>query len=244
VKTRLDQLLLNQQVVVDLSAADRLIRAGKVLVNEELIDKPGTLVVSDSSIRIKTDPKYVSRGGIKLEKGLDCFRVNPTNMTCIDVGVSSGGFTDCLLQHGARRVYGVDVGYGQIAWKLRQDARVILLERFNVRKITTQDITEKIELAVIDVSFISLTKVIPPLLPLFGSKISIIALIKPQFELPREKIGKGGVVKDSYLHQEAVDKIKQFGDIQGLETRRTTSSPIPGAKGNLEFLIHLAQTKT
>ena len=238
-KKRLDKLLLSQRLAADLTEADRLIRAGKVLVNEELVDKPGTLIVSNSKIRVKTGPAYVSRGGFKLKEGLDRFHVNPTGMICVDVGVSSGGFTDCLLKHGAEKVYAVDVGYGQLDWNLRQDPRVVLFERFNARKLSAKQVPEKIGLAVIDVSFISLTKIIPPLLPLFSDTISIIALIKPQFELPREKIEKGGVVLDSSLHQEAVEKIVSFARSLGLEAADVVPSPILGAKGNREFLIHL-----
>lgn len=238
-KKRLDEILLNQQFVADLSAADRLIRAGKVFVNEEVVDKPGTLIVTNSNIRVKTKPAYVSRGGFKLKEGLDRFHVNPKGKICLDIGVSSGGFTDCLLKHGAQKVYAIDVGYGQIDWQLRQDSRVVLFERFNARKLSAKQIPENIDLAVIDVSFISLTKIIPPLLPFFGDTISIIALIKPQFELPREKIGTGGIVRESALHQEAVDRIVSFGNSLGLETTDVVPSPIQGAKGNSEFLIHL-----
>ena len=164
-------------------------------------------------------------------------------MICADIGVSTGVFTDCLLQYGAKKVYGVDVGYGQIDWKLRQDPRVVLIERFNARNITTGQVSEPLDLAVIDVSFISLTTIIPPLLPLFGRTINIISLIKPQFELPSQKISKGGIVLDPNLHQEAIDKITDFSDSAGLLTTGVISSPILGAKGNREFLIHLSKRK-
>jgi len=240
-KIRLDHLLVKHRIADSVELAERLIRAGKVMVDETIIDKPGIQVSADCSIRLKEELPFVSRGGLKLEAGLKSFQVDPADMICADIGVSTGGFTDCLLQYGARKVYGVDVGYGQIDWKLRQDPRVILIERFNARNITTGQIPEPLDLAVIDVSFISLTTIIPPLLPLFGKSIDIISLIKPQFELPPQKIAKGGVVVDPNLHQEAIDKIIAFGDSAGLLSKGVIPSPILGAKGNREFLIHLAQ---
>lgn len=216
-----------------------LIMAGKVFVDEVVVDKPGTLVSSDATIRINTGIPFVSRGGYKLQEALDRFQLSPSHMTCIDIGVSTGGFTDCLLQNGAVKVYCVDVGYGQIDWKLRQDSRVILFERCNARTLAKEKIPDPIDLAVIDVSFISLTKIIPPLLPLFNSSISIIALIKPQFELPKEQVEKGGIVRQPSLHQIAIEKIKQFGKSLGLKSSGVVPSPISGAKGNREFLIHL-----
>lgn len=238
-RKRLDELLLGLGLAPDLQAAHGLIRAGRVLVDEEIADKPGSLIRPEKPVRVKPGSAYVSRGGLKLKEALDHFHIDPTGRICIDIGVSTGGFTDCLLQHDARTVYGVDVGYGQIAWSLRQDPRVILLERFNARKLTRQEIPDPISLAVIDVSFISLSAVILPLLPLFPGPISIIGLIKPQFELPREAIGKGGIVKDPLLHQQAIDAITSFANEQELQVGGTVPSPIRGAKGNKEFLIHL-----
>ncbi len=239
-KIRLDNLLVRRQLSDTLSAAERLIRAGKVLVNDVLVDKPGTQVQDSCSLRIKDQRRFVSRGGLKLLEALQSFQLDPAGMICADIGVSTGGFTDCLLQNGASSVYAVDVGYGQIDWKLRQDPRVILIERFNARNITTKQIPEKIHLAVIDVSFISLTKIIPHLLPFFDQTVQIIALIKPQFELPKDKIGKGGIVKDPVSQQEAVDTIIECGKSLGLQNRGVVTSPILGAKGNREYLIYLS----
>lgn len=238
-KERLDKLLVNRGLVADLHTAHRKIMAGEVLVDEIISDKPGYLIQENSKIRIKEDPVYVSRGGYKLKRGLDDFHIDPSGKVCLDIGVSSGGFTDCLLQHGAGKVYAVDVGYGQIDWKLRQDPRVVLLERFNARKLTTDQIPQLIELAVIDVSFISLTKVIPPILPLSINRLIILALVKPQFELSKDKIGKGGIVSKPAYHQQAIQKITDFGSSIGLEVRGCIESPILGAKGNKEFLVLL-----
>ena len=238
-KQRLDELLVVSGLAENLSKARALIGAGQVLVNGQLVDKAGSPFNPDVKIQVKQSCPYVSRGGVKLKGALDAFNYNPAGQLCVDIGASSGGFTDCLLQHGARKVYAVDVGYGQLDWKLRQDPRVVVIERFNARTISKDQIPESIELAVIDSSFISLTKLIPPLLPLFGEEIHLIALIKPQFELPREKIPKGGVVVDPLLHEEAITKILHFSEKLGLTSQGVTRSPIVGPKGNSEFLIHL-----
>lgn len=240
VKQRLDTLLVATGLAADLTSAQAVIGAGEVLVNEERIDKAGFMCPADARLRIKkpTCP-YVSRGGIKLQGGLDAFAVNPSGWKCADIGASTGGFTDCLLQHGASKVYAVDVAYGQLNWKLRQDPRVVVIERFNARGISRAEISEPIDLAVLDASFISLTRLIPPLLPLFGNRIRIIALIKPQFELAREKVPPGGVVRDPALHGEVMDKIRRFGEDAGLISQGPVPSPIVGPKGNREFLIYL-----
>ena len=238
-KQRLDLLLVERGFAPNVETAARMIGAGEVLVNETLADKVGEQFPGDVSIRIKQKCPYVSRGGLKLEKGLKSFSVNPSGLCCLDVGASSGGFTDCLLQHGAAKVHAVDVAYGQLDWKIRQDPRVVVKERFNARKITPGTFSDPIDLAVMDVSFISLTSIIPVLLPLFKGDVSILALIKPQFELPKEKIAKGGVVRDPELHREAVDKITAFGEAAGLKTKGVVESPIRGPKGNIEFLIYL-----
>jgi 23S rRNA (cytidine1920-2'-O)/16S rRNA (cytidine1409-2'-O)-methyltransferase len=241
VKQRLDEILVISGLAENLTKARALIGAGQVLVNEQLADKAGSPFGPDVRIQIKPGCLYVSRGGIKLKGALDAFAYDPAGQLCVDIGASSGGFTDCLLQHGARKVYAVDVGYGQLDWKLRQDPRVVVIERFNARTISKDQIPESIELAVIDSSFISLTKLIPPLLPLFEEEIHLIALIKPQFELPREKIPKGGVVVDPLLHEEAITKILHFSETIGLTSQGVTRSPIVGPKGNSEFLIHLTR---
>lgn len=240
-KQRLDEILVVSGLADNLTKARALIGAGQVLVNEQLADKAGSPFGPDVRIQVKPGCPYVSRGGIKLKGALDAFAYDPTDQLCADIGASSGGFTDCLLQHGARKVYAVDVGYGQLDWKLRQDPRVVVIERFNARTIGRDQIPESIELAVIDSSFISLTTLIPPLLPLFGEEIHLIALIKPQFELSREKIPKGGVVLDPLLHEEAVAKILRFSEQIGLTSQGVTRSPLVGPKGNSEFLIHLTR---
>jgi len=243
VKKRLDELLVAAGLTDDLTRARALIGAGQVLVNGNPVDKAGTVFAPDVSILIKPVCPYVSRGGLKLKGALDAFACDPGGRICADIGASSGGFTDCLLQHGARKVYAVDVAYGQLDWKLRQDPRVIVIERFNARKISRTEIPEAIDLAVIDSSFISLTKLIPPLLPLFEGQVHLIALIKPQFELPREKIPTGGVVRDPALHEEAITKIQSFGQEIGLTSQGVVRSPVIGPKGNSEFLIYLTAGK-
>lgn len=240
-KQRLDELLVTSGLAESLAKAGALIGAGHVQVNEQLADKAGCLFPPNVKIQVKPSCLYVSRGGLKLQGALDTFVYDPTGQICADIGASSGGFTDCLLQHGASKVYAVDVGYGQLDWKLRQDPRVVVIERFNARKITKDQIPEVIDLAVIDSSFISLTKLIPPLLPLFGKQMNLIALIKPQFELPREKVPKGGVVLDPLLHDEAINKIQLFCQRLGLTSRGVVRSPIVGPKGNSEFLIYLTR---
>lgn len=239
-KARLDQILLDRALAQSIEEARALIGAGEVYVNDKTADKVGKQFSTDAAIRLKARCPYVSRGGLKLEKGLEHFGVSPKNFVCIDIGASTGGFSDCLLQHGASKIFAIDVAYGQLAWKIRQDPRVEVFERFNARKITPTTLhNEAIDLAVIDASFISLLKLFPPLLPLFKHDIAIIALIKPQFELPREDIGPGGVVSDKNLHLKAIEKIEQHVTQQGLCSKGTVQSPIRGPKGNYEFLIHI-----
>ncbi len=240
-KQRLDKILVISGLAENLTKARALIGSGQVLVNEQLADKAGSPFSPDVMIQVKPSCLYVSRGGLKLKGALDAFNYNPAGQLCVDIGASSGGFTDCLLQHGARKVYAVDVGYGQLDWKLRQDPRVVVIERFNARTISKDQLPDALELAVIDSSFISLTKLIPPLLPLFGEEIHLIALIKPQFELPREKIPKGGVVVDPLLHEEAITKILSFSEKIDLISQGIVRSPIVGPKGNSEFLIYLTR---
>jgi 23S rRNA (cytidine1920-2'-O)/16S rRNA (cytidine1409-2'-O)-methyltransferase len=239
-KDRLDQILINRKLAPTIEAARAMIYAGEVYLDEQISDKPGRLCSNEITLRIKDKCRYVSRGGLKLEKALAYFGISPSGLVCMDIGASTGGFTDCLLQHNALKVHAIDVAYGQLAWKIRQDPRVAVLERFNARNITAKDIdNELIDLAVIDVSFISLTTLLPPISKLFAENVAILALIKPQFELPRGDVGPGGVVDDSALHQKAIDKIESFVQQAGLIGRGTVPSPILGPKGNREFLIYI-----
>jgi 23S rRNA (cytidine1920-2'-O)/16S rRNA (cytidine1409-2'-O)-methyltransferase len=238
-KIRLDKLLFEKKLAPTRQKAQALIGAGQVMVNNKLADKAGAMVEDSCIIEVKESCPFVSRGGYKLEAGLQFFDINPAGIICLDVGASTGGFTDCLLQHGALKVYSVDVGYGQLAWELRQDPRIVVMERTNARYLTKENFAEPIDLAVIDASFISLKLLVPPLLPFFRENISILALIKPQFEVGRGKVGKGGVVRDPALHQEVIDEITDFCTSLGLKSCGVTPSPILGPKGNKEFLIHL-----
>ena len=239
-KIRLDKLLLEKNLAPTRQKAQALIGAGQVLVNNRPADKAGILVEDSALVEIRESCPYVSRGGYKLAAGLEFFNISPAGLICLDIGASTGGFTDCLLQNGALKVYSIDVGYGQLAWKLRQDPRVVVMERTNARYLSRDDIPEPIDLAVIDASFISLKLLIPPLLPLFRDKeIAILALIKPQFEVGRGKVGKKGVVRDPDLHQEVVDEVAGFSQTMGLTNRGVAPSPILGPKGNREFLIFL-----
>ncbi len=243
-KVRLDKLLLEKKLAPTRQKAQALIAAGLVLVDDKLADKAGIMVEYSAEIRVKETCPYVSRGGYKLEAGLSFFRIDPTDFICLDIGASTGGFTDCLLQNGAAKVYAVDVGYGQLAWKLRQDPRVVVMERTNARNLTVADFKDRIDLAVIDASFISLKILIPPLITLFSEKISVIALIKPQFEVGRGKVGKGGVVRDPALHQKVINEIIDFCKTLKLKSCGVTPSPILGPKGNKEFLIHMISDDT
>ncbi len=237
---RLDKLLVERGLVPSRERARLLILAGCVLVNESVVDKVGAQVLRESPVRIRgEDIPYVSRGGLKLEKGLDAFGIEPGGRVAIDVGASTGGFTDCLLQRGALRVYAVDVGYGQLAWKLREDPRVISMERTNIRNLAPEDLPERPDLAVIDASFISLEKVLPSTLALLAPKAEIIALIKPQFEVGKGEVGKGGVVRDPQKQAQAVENVRERACALGCTVLGVTESPILGPKGNREFLIHL-----
>jgi len=237
VKIRLDQLLQEKGFASSLKKARGMIYAGEVYVNEIISDKAGQLYDPDSLIHVKQKCPYVSRGGLKLAKGFSHFNISPAEKICIDIGASSGGFTDCLLQSGARKVYAVDVAYGQLAWKIRQDERVVVMERFNARNISRDDIGEAVEFGVIDASFISVTKLLPPLFSLFDYNLTILALVKPQFELPRNKISAGGVVRDTSFHLEAVAKVEKFIKQFGMVSGGWVQSPILGPKGNKEFLL-------
>ncbi len=244
-KQRLDCLLVRRGLYESREKAKRAIMSGLIVVDNKLIDKPGTEVDIGSDIEIKGDPcPYVSRGGLKLEKAIQVFDVGINNKVAIDVGASTGGFTHCLLEFGAKKVYAVDVGYGQLDWNLRNDPRVVPIERKNIRYITLNDIGEKCDIATIDVSFISLKKVIPAVMNLITEKGEIIALIKPQFETERHKVGKKGVVKSPCIHYEVINSVIQFCDEKEMSFNAITYSPITGPKGNIEYLIHLTKSKT
>ncbi len=236
---RLDQLLVERGLAQSRSLARSLIMSGAVLVNGEVKDKAGTPVRHDAAVELKEKPRYVSRGGLKLEAGLDGFGVDPSGLTCLDAGASTGGFTDCLLQRGAAKVYAADVGKGQLDWRLRNDGRVIVLEGVNARNLDREIIPEEVSLAVADVSFISLTLVLPAITSLLGETGNIIALVKPQFEAGREKVGKGGVVRDPEIIRQCVDDVSSFAATIGLAEAGRLPSPIKGPKGNQEWLIHL-----
>src|SRR4051794_29446810 len=239
-KERLDKLIVERGLAESRTRAQALILAGQVLVAEQRADKPGQMIDTTLEIRIKGEsPRYVSRGGLKLEAALATFHINVDGKTCIDVGASTGGFTDCLLQHGAAKVFAVDVGDGQLAWSLRQDPRVISLERRNIRTLDSSELTETPSLAVIDASFISLSLVIPAVLRLLTPDGKIIALIKPQFEVGKGRVGKGGVVRDPALHAEVVERISAEAAQWQVEVRGVIESPLLGPKGNKEFLLHL-----
>ena len=240
-KPRLDQLLVARGLCESREKAQRAIMAGEVTVGETRVDKPGTKVAEDALISVKPPPRYVGRGGFKLEAALAAFAIDPAGKTCLDIGASTGGFTDCLLQHGAAKVWAIDVGHAQLDWKIRSDPRVVVREKLNARNLTRADIPDPIDLCVIDVSFISLTLILPPALALLSPSGVIVPLIKPQFELRREDVRSGGVVRDPALHERAVEKIRAFvKTIPHLEWRGCIESPILGGEGNKEFLACLS----
>jgi len=236
-KLRLDELLVQRGLIDTRSGAQRIIMAGQVLVAGEVSDKPGRSVDREVSLEVIEAPRYVSRGGTKLEAALDAFDVNPAGWTCADIGASTGGFTDCLLQHGAGRVYAIDVGYGQLAWPLRQDPRVVAMERTNIRYL--ESLPEAVQLAVVDVSFISLELVLPRVAALLVPFGETIALIKPQFEVGKGQVGKGGVVRDPRLHRAVLKERLSHAAAIGLAPAGLIRSPITGPAGNVEFLAWL-----
>jgi 23S rRNA (cytidine1920-2'-O)/16S rRNA (cytidine1409-2'-O)-methyltransferase len=239
VKLRLDRLLVERGLVESRERGQAIIIAGQVLVNGQKVEKSGSLVPADADIRVLGEQMpYVSRGGLKLEKALHEFKVDVKEKICLDVGASTGGFTDCLLQHGAKKVYSVDVGYGQMAWKIRQDPRVVVIERTNIREMDAALIPEKIDIVVIDVSFISLEKVIPSVSRFLNSGAGFIALIKPQFEVGKEQVGKGGIVRDEAAREASKDRIVAFVSERGFEVKGVIRSPITGRDGNVEYLMH------
>jgi 23S rRNA (cytidine1920-2'-O)/16S rRNA (cytidine1409-2'-O)-methyltransferase len=240
-RKRLDVLLVERGLVPSREQARRLIMAGAVMADERRIDKPGTAVGESATVRIKEEARarYVSRGGYKLEAALRTFGVDVTGMVVLDVGASTGGFTDCLLQHDAARVFAVDVGYGQLAWSLRQDPRVVNLERRNIRTLDASVLVPTPSLAVIDVSFISLSLVIPKVLSLIAPRGIIIALVKPQFEVGKGQVGKGGVVRDAALQAAVVARLRAQVEEWGGEVAGVFESPLRGPKGNREFFLYL-----
>jgi 23S rRNA (cytidine1920-2'-O)/16S rRNA (cytidine1409-2'-O)-methyltransferase len=239
-KDRADALLVTRGLCDSREQAKRLILAGEVRSGDRLIDKPSSQLLTDAPLEIKEKQRYVGRGGLKLEGALDAFQIDPTGKVCIDVGASTGGFTDCLLQRGAIRVHAVDVGTNQLVWKLRNDPRVIVKEQFNARHMTPEDIGEKVQLAVTDLSFISLTKVLPAIFSVLEPGGSVVCLIKPQFELRREDITRGGIVREPLLHEQAIEKIRKFAtDEHACDWRGLIPSPITGMDGNQEFLAWL-----
>ena len=238
-KRRLDNLLLERGIVQSRERAKGLILSGDVRVYGNPVNKAGTLIDENAEIEITKDIPYVSRGGLKLEKAIKEFNINVKDKAAIDVGASTGGFTDCLIQYGAKKVYAVDVGYGQLAWKLRNDPRVVVIERKNIRYIKPSDIGEPVDIATIDVSFISLKLVLPVVKNLLKENGEIIALIKPQFEVGRGEVGKGGIVREKEKHEKVISEIKSFAIDLGFKVLGITESPIAGQKGNVEFLIYL-----
>jgi 23S rRNA (cytidine1920-2'-O)/16S rRNA (cytidine1409-2'-O)-methyltransferase len=245
-KSRLDKLLVDRGLVGSRERAQALILAGKVLVNEQKLEKSGAQVAEDCAIRLLgEDLKYVSRGGLKLEHALQCWRIDLTEKVCLDVGASTGGFTDCMLQHGAARVIAVDTGYGQMDFKLRQDSRVRLLEKTNARYLTREGLREAVDFAAMDVSFISATLVLPavvnaafPASPDERSGRRMVVLVKPQFEVGREHVGKGGIVRDEHAQNGAVGKVKACVVELGAQQTDVIDSPILGGEGNREFLLY------
>jgi 23S rRNA (cytidine1920-2'-O)/16S rRNA (cytidine1409-2'-O)-methyltransferase len=244
-KERLDLLLQSRGLAESREQARSLILSGSVLVDGKKVEKAGAQVKQDAEIVLlgPTAP-YVSRGGIKLEAALDAFHLDVTGNVVIDVGASTGGFTDCLLQRGAARVYAVDVGYGQLAWRLRQDSRVIVLERRNIRTLPPEEIPEPADLATIDVSFISLEKVIPAVVSFLKPQGEIVALVKPQFEVGKGEVGRGGIVRSPEKHQRVLDRIQNQAAAWGLRVGGSIPSPILGQKGNVEFLVYFKRTDT
>ena len=240
-KERLDLVLVQRGLAETRSKAQAIIMSGDVFVANQRQDKAGTMVDPDAPIEVRAEVcPYVSRGGLKLEKALAEFGIEPVGFTCTDSGASTGGFTDCLLQKGAKKVYAIDVGYGQLAWKLREDPRVVCMERTNIRYVKPEDIGEPIDLSVVDVSFISLRIVLPAIRALLSPEGQVVCLIKPQFEAGREKVGKKGVVRDPAVHLEVLEQFVSLADSLGFTIRAMTFSPVKGPEGNIEFLAHLS----
>lgn len=241
-KKRLDTLVCEQNPEYTKSAAQRIIMSGVVYVHQQKETKPGSMFPEDTLIEIRgTGLKYVSRGGLKLEKAMELFSCDLTGKICMDIGSSTGGFTDCMLQNGAAKVYAVDVGKGQLHYKLRNNEHVVVMEKTNIRYVTPDMVPDKIQFASVDVSFISLTLVIPAALPLMDEEKNMVILIKPQFEAGKEKVGKKGVVRDPATHEEVIEKIVQFSQDCGLQVNGLTFSPVRGPEGNIEYLLFVSK---
>jgi len=238
-KQRLDCLLAARGFFETREKARRAIMAGEVRIGDLLVDKPGTRVADDAAVIVKSASRYVGRGGLKLEAALRHFAIDPAGATCLDIGASTGGFTDCLLQHGAAKVHAIDVGHGQLDWRIRSDPRVVVREKLNARHLSRADVPDAIDLCVIDVSFISLTLILPAAFELLTPDGMVVSLIKPQFELVRGDVGKGGIVREPELHERAVRKIEDFVSSLSKAWRGVVESPIAGAEGNKEFLACL-----
>ena len=239
-KIRLDQLVFDRGFAESRERAKTTVMSGLVYVNGQKADKPGMPVSPDAELEVRGAAiPFVSRGGFKLDKALKVFPIDPQGLACVDCGASTGGFTDVLLQHGAAKVYAVDVGYGQLAWKLRQDPRVINLERTNLRYVTPEQIPEALDLAVMDVSFISIRLVLPAVCALLKDGADFVCLIKPQFEAGRDEVGKKGVVRDAAVHEEVIHGILAFAPTVGLSVMGLDYSPIKGPEGNIEYICHL-----
>lgn len=244
-KERLDILLVRQGLAESREKAKAVIMAGCVYVNDQKEDKAGTMF-DETKVRIEVRGntlRYVSRGGLKLEKAIVQFGVQLDEKICMDIGASTGGFTDCMLQNGAKKVYSVDVGHGQLAWKLRNDKRVICMEKTNFRYMTPEGITDRLDFASVDVSFISLDKILPPAYALLKPDAEMVCLIKPQFEAGKENVGKKGVVRDPQIHREVIEKVFAFTLAEGFEILNLDFSPIRGPEGNIEYLMHLLRTE-
>lgn len=239
-KERLDVLLVKRGLAPSREKAKTMIMEGNIFVDNQREDKAGSMFKEECRIEIHGSTlKYVSRGGLKLEKAMAQFQISLEDKVCMDIGASTGGFTDCMLQNGAKKVYAVDVGYGQFAWKLRQDPRVVCMEKTNIRYVTPQDIDDILDFASVDVSFISLTKVLEPARELLSEQGEMVCLIKPQFEAGREKVGKKGVVRDKNVHREVIRKIIDFAVQTGFSVKNLEYSPIKGPEGNIEYLVHI-----
>ena len=239
-KERLDVLLVKKNLAESREKAKAVIMSGIVYVDGQKEDKAGSMFEDTALVEVRGSTlKYVSRGGLKLEKAMEQFGVGLSGKVCMDVGASTGGFTDCMLQNGAKKVYSVDVGHGQLAWKLRNDERVVCMEKTNIRYVTPEEIPERIQFVSIDVSFISLTKVLGPVQVLMEPEGDVVCLIKPQFEAGREKVGKKGVVRDPAVHLEVIQMVASFAGSIGLEALHLDFSPIKGPEGNIEYLLHL-----
>ncbi len=239
-KKRLDVLLTELNPELTRTKAQTIIMSGIVYVNNQKETKAGSMFLEDALIEVRGETlKYVSRGGLKLEKAMECFPVSPSGRICMDIGSSTGGFTDCMLQNGAVKVYSVDVGKGLLHYKLRNDPRVVVMEKTNIRYLKPEEVPEKINFASVDVSFISLTLILPAALELLDEHKEMVMLIKPQFEAGREKVGKKGVVRDPAVHEEVIEKIYDFADSQGLKIMGLDFSPVKGPEGNIEYLIYV-----